>query len=161
MYHSFFIYSSIDGYLGCSHVLAIVSSAAMNVGVYVSFSITISLGYMPGSGTVGSTTSTFFSSVQFGSVTQSCLTLCNPMDYSTPGFPAHHQLPELTQTHVHRVGDAIQPSYPLLSTSLPAFNLSKHQGLFQWVTSSHQVAKLLEYQLQHQSFQWMLRTDLL
>ena len=64
-------------------------------------------------------------------VTQSCPTLCDPMDCSTPGFPIHHQLPELAQTHVHRVGDAIQPSYPLLSPSPPAFNLSQHQGLLQ------------------------------
>ena len=78
---------------------------------------------------------------QFSSVAQSCLTLCKPMDYSTPGFPVHHQLPELTQIHVHHVGDAIQPSLPLLSPSLPAFNLSQHEGLFQWVSSSRQVAK--------------------
>ena len=71
------------------------------------------------------------SSVQFSSLTQSCPTLCNPMDCSTPGVPVHHQLPEFTQTHVHRVSDAIQPSHPLLSPSLPAFNLSQHQGLFQ------------------------------
>ena len=88
---------------------------------------------------------------QFRSVTQSCPTLCNPMNRSTPGLPVHHQLPEFTQTHVHRVGDAIQPSHPLSSPSLPAFNLSQHQGLFRWVSSSHQVAKVLEFQLQHQS----------
>ena len=76
--------------------------------------------------------------VQFNSVAQSCTTLCDPMDCSTPGFPVHHQLPELTQTHVHRVGDAIQPPHPLSSLS-PAFNLSQHQGLFQWVSSLHQV----------------------
>ena len=80
---------------------------------------------------------------------------------STPGFPVHHQLPECAQTHVHRVGDAIQPSHPLSSPSPPAFSLSQHQGLFQWVTSSHQVAKVLEFQLQHQSFQWIFRTDFL
>ena len=96
----------------------------------------------------------------FRSVAQSCPTLCDPMDYSMLGFPVHHQLPELTQTHVHRVGDAIQPSHPL-SSSPPAFNISQHQGLFQWVHSSHQVAKVLEFQLQHRSFQWMFRTDLL
>ena len=101
------------------------------------------------------------SSVQFSSVTQSCLTLCNPMDCSMPGFLAHHQLAELAQTHVHWVGDAIQPSHPLLSASPPAFNHSQHQGLFQWVSSSHQVAKVLEFQLQHQSFQWIFRTDFL
>ena len=75
------------------------------------------------------------------------------MHYSMPGLPVHHQLPELTQTHVHRVGDAIQPSYPLLSPSPPALNLSQHQGLFQGVSSLHQVATVLEFQLQHQSFQ--------
>ena len=73
--------------------------------------------------------------------------LCNPMDCSMPGFPVHHQLPELTQTHVHRVGDAIQPFYPLSSPSPPAFNLSQHQGLFKYVSSSHQVARILELQL--------------
>ena len=86
--------------------------------------------------------------------------LCDPMDCSTPGLPVHYQLPEFTQTHVHWVGDAIQPSHPLSSPS-PAFNLSQHQGLFKWVSSSHQVAKVLEFQLQHQSFQWTLRTNLL
>ena len=98
---------------------------------------------------------------QFSSVTQLCLTLCDPMDCSTPGFPVHHQLPEFTQTHVHWVGDAIQPSHPLPSPSPPTFNLSQYQGLFQWVSSSHQVAKVLEFQLQHQSFQWLFRTDFL
>ena len=98
---------------------------------------------------------------QFSSVTQSCLTLCDPMNHSTPGLPVHHQLPEFTQTHVHWVSNAIQPSHPLLSPSLPAFNLSQHQGLFKWVSFSHQVAKVLEFQLQHQSFQWTPRTDLL
>ena len=99
-------------------------------------------------------------SVQFSSVIQLCLTLCNPMNHSTPGLPVHHQLPEFTQTHVHRVGDAIQPSHPLSSRSLPAINLSQHQGLFQWVSSLHQVAQL-ELQLQHQSFQWIFRVDFL
>ena len=95
------------------------------------------------------------------SVAQSCPTLCDSMDCSTPGLPVHHQLPESTQTHVHWVRDAIQPSHPLSSPSPPAFNLSQHQGLFKWVSSSHQVAKVLEFQLQHQSFQWTPRTDLL
>ena len=81
---------------------------------------------------------------------QSCLTLCNPMDYSTPGLPVHHQLPESTQTHVHWVSDAVQPSHPLSSPSPSALNLSQHQGLFKWVNSS--LAKVLEFQLQHQSF---------
>ena len=102
-----------------------------------------------------------FSSVQFSSVAQSCPTLCDPMDCSTPGLPVHHQLPEFTQTHIHRVGDAIHPSHPLLSPSPPALNLSQHQGLFQWVSSLHQVAKLVELQLQHQPFQWIFKTDFL
>ena len=85
--------------------------------------------------------------------------LCDPMECSTPGFPVHHQLPEFTQTHVHWVGDAIQPSRPLSSPSPPTFNLSQHQGLFQWISCSHQVAKELEFQPQHQSFQWIFKTD--
>ena len=80
---------------------------------------------------------------QFTSVSQLCPTLCDPMNHSMPGFPVHHQLPESTQTHVHWVGDAIQPSHPLVSPSPPALNLSHHQGLFKWVSSSHQVAKTL------------------
>ena len=99
--------------------------------------------------------------VRFSSVAQSCLTLWDPMDCSTPGLPVHHQLPECTQTHVHWVGDAIQPSHPLSSPSPPALNLSQHQGLFQWVSSLYQVAKVLEFQLQHQSLQWTPKTDLL
>ena len=95
------------------------------------------------------------------SVTQLCLTLCDPVDCSMPGFPVHHHLPELAQTDVHRVGDAIQWSHPLLSPSPPDFSFSQHQGLFQWVSSSHQVAKVLEVQLQHQSFQWIFSTDFL
>ena len=90
-------------------------------------------------------------SVQFSSVIQSCLTLWDPMNCSTPGLPVHHQLPEFTQTPFHRVSDAIWPSHPLSSPSPPALNLSQHQGLFKWVSSSHQVAKVLEFQLQHQS----------
>ena len=85
--------------------------------------------------------------IQFSSVTQSCLTLCDPVNHSTPGLPVHHQLPEFTQTHVHRVGDAIQPSHPLSSPSPPAPNPSQHQSLFQWVNSLHEVAKVLEFQL--------------
>ena len=90
--------------------------------------------------------------VQFSSFAQLCPTLCNPMNCSTPGLHVHHQLPEFTQTHVHWVGDAIPPSHPLSSPSLPSFNLSQHQGLFKRVSSSHQVAKVLEFQLLHQSF---------
>ena len=87
------------------------------------------------------------SSVQFSSVTQSCPTLCNPMNHSTPGLPIYHQLPKFTQTHVHQVSDAIQASHPLLYPSPPAPNPSQHQSLFQWVNSSHEVAKVLEFQL--------------
>ena len=100
----------------------------------------------------------FFSPIQFSSVTQSCLTLCDSMNRSTPVLPVHHQLPASTQAYVHWVGDAIQPS---LWSPSPALNLSQHQGLFKWISSLHQVAKVLEFQLQHQSFQWTSRTDLL
>ena len=85
---------------------------------------------------------------QIRSVARSCLTLCNPMNCSTPGLPVHHQLLEFTETHVHRVSDAIQPSHPLSSPSPPAPNPSQNQSLFQWVNSSHEVAKVLEFQLQ-------------
>ena len=95
------------------------------------------------------------------SVAQSCPTLCASMDWSTLGFHVHHQLSELAQNHAHWVVVAIQPSHPLLSPSFPAFSLSQHQGLFQWVNSSHEVAKVLEFQLQPQSLQWIFRTDLL
>jgi len=93
------------------------------------------------------------------SVAQSCPTLCNPMDCNTPGLLVHRQLPEFTQTHVHWVMDDIQPSHPLSSPSPPGFKLSQQQGLFKWVSYSHQMAKVLEFQLQHQSFQCILRTD--
>ena len=99
---------------------------------------------------------------QFSSiVTLSCPTPCDLMDRGTPGLPVHHQLLEFTHIHVHRVGDAIQTSHPLSSPSPPTFNLSQHQGLFKWVSSLHQVAKVLEFQLPHQSFQWIFRTDFL
>ena len=99
--------------------------------------------------------------IQFSSVTQSYSTLCNLMDCSMPGLPVHHQLLELSQTHVHRVSNVIKPSHPLKSSSPPAFSLSQHQGLFQWVSSSHQVSKVLELQLHHESFQWIFRVDFL
>ena len=95
------------------------------------------------------------------SVAQPHPTLCDPMGCRTPGFPIHHQLPEPTQTQVHRVGNAIQPSHPMSSPSPPTFNLLQHQGTFQWVRSSHQVAKVLEFQPQRQSFQWIFRADFL
>ena len=98
--------------------------------------------------------------ISFSLVTQSCPILCNPMDCSIPGLPVHQQLLEFTQTQVYWISDAIQSSHPL-SSSPPALNLSQHQDLFRWVSSSHQVAKVLEFQLQHQSFQWTPRTDLL
>ena len=100
-------------------------------------------------------------SVQFSSVAQSCPTLCDPMNSSTPSLPVHHQLPEFSQIHVHLVSDTIQSSHPLSSPSSPAPNPSQHQSLFQWVNSSHEVAKVLEFQLQHQSFQRNPRVDLL
>ena len=99
--------------------------------------------------------------LQFSSVAQLCLTLCDPMNCSTPGLPVHHHLPEFTQTHIHPVSDAIQPSHPLSSLSPPASNPSQNQSLFQWVNSSHEVAKVLEFQLQHHSLQRIPRTDLL
>ena len=104
---------------------------------------------------------TLSSMYSVSSVAQLCPTLWDPMDCSMPGLPVHHQLPEFTHTHVHRVGVAIQPSHPLLSPSPPAFDLPQHQGLFKWVSSLHRVAKVLEFQLQHQSFQWTFRTDFL
>ena len=95
--------------------------------------------------------------LQFSSLAQPCLMPCNPMYCSMPGLPVHPQLLGFPQTHVHWVSDAIQPSHPLSSPSPPAFSPSQHQGLFQWVSSLHQVAKVLEFQLQHQSFQWIFQ----
>ena len=95
------------------------------------------------------------------SVAQSCPTFCDPMDCSMIGFPLLHYLLEFAQIHVHWVGDAIQPSHPLLSPSPPAFSISQDQGFFQWLGSSHQVAKVFEFQPQHQSSQWIFRVDLL
>ena len=100
-------------------------------------------------------------SFQFSSVAQSCPTLCDPLNCSTPGLPVHHHLPESTQNHVHCVSDAIQPSHPVSFPSPPALNLSQHQSLFKWFSSPHQVAKVLEFHLQHQSLQWTPRTNLL
>ena len=99
--------------------------------------------------------------VQFSSVAQSYPTLCDAMNCSTPGFPVHHQLLEPTQTRVHWLGVAFQPSHPLSCPSPPTINLSQNQSHFQWVSSSYQVAKVLKFQLQHQSFQWTPRTDFL
>ena len=128
---------------------------SVNIEMYVLVNVILKLVYLLSKyPTLG------FSSVQFSSVAQSCLTLCDPMGCKMPGLPVHYQLLEFTQTHVHWVSDAIQPSHPLSSPS-PTFNLSQHQGLFQWISSSHQVAKVLDFQLQHQSFQWIFRTDFL
>ena len=102
-----------------------------------------------------------FFKFQFSLVPQWYLAICDPIDCSTPGFPVHHQLQELVQTHVHRFGDAIQSSHPLPSPSPPAFNFSQHQDLFQWVSSLHQVGIILELQVQYLSFQWIFRTDFL
>ena len=96
---------------------------------------------------------------QFGSVTQLCPSLCDPMDCSTPGFHVHHQLLDLAETHVHWVSDVIQPSHPWSSPSLPAFNPSQHQGLFQLIGSFHQMTKVL--QLHHKYFQWIFSIDFL
>ena len=100
------------------------------------------------------------SSVQFSSVAQSCPTLWDPMNRSTPGLSVHRQLLEFTQSHVHRVGDAIQPFHPLSSPLPPALNPSQHQGLLQWVNSSYEVAKVLEFQLQHQSTYYVTKYTL-
>ena len=109
-----------------------------------------------------SITTEFILSFQFSSIQSlSVSDICNPMNRSTPGLPVHKQLLEFTQTHVHWVSDAIQPSHHLSSPSPPAPNPSQHQGLFQRVNSLHEVAKILEFQLQHESFQWTLRNDLL
>ena len=99
--------------------------------------------------------------LQLSSVAQSCLTLCDPWTAARQASLSITNSRSFTQTHVHWVGDAIQPSHPLLSPSPPAFNLPQHQGLFQWVSSSHQVAKVLKFQLQHQFFQWTFRADFL
>ena len=124
---------------------AVVKNLPANTGDARDLSSIPRLGISPGVGNG--------CSVQFSSAAQSCLILCSPMHCSTSGFPVHHQLLEFVQTHIHQVGDAIQPSQPLTSPSPSAFNLSQHQGIFKWVSSLHQVAKVLELQLQHQSFQ--------
>ena len=123
---------------------------------------TLMLGKSEGSRASSNTKTSHWSlSVQFSSGAQSCPTLCNPIDCSTPGLPVHHQLLEFTHTYIYWVSDAIQLSHPLSSPSSPIFCLSQHQGLFKWVNSLHQVIKVLEFQLQHESFQWTFRTDLL
>ena len=117
-----------------------MASLSLNLHIYLFIYLDHSMGYI-------SLVCLFTYSVQFSSVAQSCPTLCDPIDRSTPGLPVHHQPLEFTETHVHQVSDAIQPSHPLLSPSPPAPNPSQHQSLFQWVNSSHEVAKVLEFQL--------------
>ena len=124
MYYILFTCSSIYRHLDLFHVLFILNIVATNIGICVCFQSTVFSGYMHRSGINGS-------SDQIRSVAQSCPTLCDPMNRSTPGLPVHHQLPEFTQTHIRRVSDAIQPSHPLSSPSPPAPNLSQHQSLFQ------------------------------
>ena len=123
-------------------MVSFVSFALISALIFKISFLLLTLGFF-----ISSFSSCFRCSVQFSSVTQSCPTLCNPTNRSMPGLPVHHQLPEFTQTHVHWVSDAIQPSHPLSSPSPPAPNPSQHQSLFQWVNSSHEVVKVLEFQL--------------
>ena len=168
-YNIFFIHSSVDGHLGWFHVLASVNSVAIKIRVHISCK-----DIFPGVGLhdhmvliflvfQGTSYTTFLGRIYhpINSVAQSCSTLVNPMDCSMTGFPVYHQLLEFAQIHVHQLSDVIQSSHPLSSPFSLAFNLSQHQSLFKWVSSSHQVAKVLELQLQHQSFQWIFRTDFL
>ena len=153
MYLSPFLYPFIHQWmLGCSHILATGNKVAVKLGVQISLwdSDFNSFRYIPDIGSLDHrlphiiSGENFILFPHFSSVAQSCPTLCNPMDCSTPGFPAHHQLLELAQTHVYRASDVMQPSHPLLFPSPPAFNFSQHQGLFQRVSCSHQVARVLE-----------------
>ena len=139
----------INPVLYCSFPLAVYTHGSMCMSVLLSQFVPTS----PSPDVLYDYSNLMWFSVQFSSVIQSCPTLYDPIDCRMPGFPVHHQLLELAQTHVHRVGDAIQPSHPLMSPSPPTFNLSQHQGLFQSARSLHQVAKMLEFQLQHKSFQ--------
>ena len=146
-----FIYSCWTGTACSSFLIWAETKWVRQLIMYGTIISSINMGLTNQQGLVGA----------FSSVTESCLTVCDPMSRSTPGLPVHHQLLELTQTYAHRVSDAIQASHPLSSTSAPAPHPSQHQGLFQWVNSSHKVAKVLEFQLQHQSFQWTPKTYLL
>ena len=154
MYHSFLNHSSAHGHLGCFRVLAVINSAVMNTGVHMSLSILVFSVCMPSSGIA-------VLSVQFSSVAQSRPTLCDPMNRSMPGLPVHHQLLEFTQDSRPSSQWCHQPSHSLLSPSPPAPNPSQHQSIFQWVNSSHEVAKVLEFQLKHHSFQRNPRADFL
>ena len=136
---------SVSGLLVLVHWPVYLFGFQCHIFDYCNFLVSLEIKYNYPTGTILS--QSCFSSSQFSSVAQSCPTLCDRMNRSTPGLPVHHQLPEFTQTHVHRLSDAIQPSHPLSSPSHPAPNPSQHQGLFQWVNSSHEVAKVLEFQL--------------
>ena len=144
------------GYLVCSQVCQGGNKLHVCLGVRNIHSI---IEGMPESRAFNLISCVKYCTVQFSRSVEP--TLCGPMDCSTQGLPVNRQLPEFTQTHVHWVRDAIQLSHPLSSPFPPAFNLSYHQGLFKWISSLHQVAKWLEFQLQHQSFQWIFRTDFL
>ena len=147
--HSNPVYRSFIASFGVDLILRILNFYIMSTIVEYTFSQMHMLGHKTSLNRLPFSSP----SVQFSSVTQSCPTLCKPMNFSTSGLPVHHQLPEFTQTHAHWVCDAIQPSQPLSSPSLPAPNPSQNQSLFQWVNSSHEVAKILGFQPQHQSFQ--------
>ena len=169
---------------GCFHILTTINNAAMTIGCMylLEFVFSFSLAIYPEVQLLDHMVVLFLifwrnsillatmpepvyiptTNVQFSSVQSfSHVHLCDPMNRNTPGLPLHHQFSEFTQTHVHRVSDAIQPSHPLSSPSPPAPNPSQHQSLFQWVSSSHQVAEVLEFQLQHHSLQRNPRADLL
>ena len=137
--HNLFNHCFVGSHLVFSFFFTIIHNNLVNILVHVLWKFIYRIHFLKGV----MKSENQFSWVQLSSVTQSCPTLCHPMNHSTPGLPIHHQLPEFIQTHVHWVNDAIQPSHPLLSPSLPSFNLSQHQGLFKWVSSSHQVAKIL------------------
>ena len=151
MYHNFFIHSSVDGHLGYFHVIFKINTNMTSVlppvlsVIWSIFSAPVILSLLFESMNCGKLACKH-SSVQFSSVAQSCPTLCDPMNCSMPDLPVHHQLPEFTQTYVHQVGDAIHPSHLLSSPSPPAPNPFQHQSFFQ-VNSSHEVAKVLEFQL--------------
>ena len=160
----FFIHLSVDRHVCCFYVLDIINIAiTIIIRVTCLLELWFSQGICPVVGLLDHMVVLLLVSFQFSSVQSlsHVRLLATPWTAARPGLPVHHQFPESTQTHVHRVGDDIQPSHPLSSPSPPALNLSQHQGLFQWVSSSHQVAKVLEFQLQHESFQWTPRTDIL